>query len=74
MNKSEMEKKLAEYLDERYSLLFLNIDTSILARNEIFYNRACAAISISLIGIFTFLMEHIMSMSALTDYNELQLV
>ena len=45
MNKSEMEKKLAEYLDERYSLMFLNIDTSILARNEIFYNGACAAIA-----------------------------
>lgn len=45
MTRSQMEKKFAEYLDERYSLLFLNIDTSILARNEIFYNGACAAIA-----------------------------
>lgn len=45
MNKSEMEKKLAEYLDERYSLMFLNVDISVLANNEIFYNGACAAIA-----------------------------
>lgn len=44
MNKSEMEKKLAEYLDERYSLMFLNIDAPILARNKAFYNGVCAAI------------------------------
>ena len=45
MTRSQMEKKLAEYLDERYSLMFLNVDTSVLSRNEVFYNGACAAIA-----------------------------
>lgn len=45
MTRSQMEKKLAEYLDDRYSLMFLNIDTFISARNEIFYHGACAAIA-----------------------------
>lgn len=48
MNKSEMEKKLAEYLDERYSLtLDINESMSVRRRsaNMIFYNGACAAIA-----------------------------
>lgn len=46
MNKSEMEKKLAEYLDERYSLtLDINESMSVRSANMIFYNGACAAIA-----------------------------
>ena len=46
MNKSEMEKKLAEYLDERYSLT-LDINESMPVRGAYmtFYNGACAAIA-----------------------------
>ena len=45
MNKSEMEKKLAEYLDERYSLtLDINESMSVRSANMTFYNGACAAI------------------------------
>nr|DAT91211.1 MAG TPA: hypothetical protein [Caudoviricetes sp.] len=46
MNKSEMEKKLVEYLDERYSLtLDINESMSVRSANMIFYNGACTAIA-----------------------------
>ena len=46
MTKSQMEKKLAEYLDERYSLtLDINEPMPVRSANMIFYNGACAAIA-----------------------------
>ena len=46
MNKSEMEKKLAEYLDERYSLtLDINESMSVRGAYMTFYNGACEAIA-----------------------------
>lgn len=46
MTRSQMEKKLAEYLDERYSLtLDLNESMPVRSANMIFYNGACAAIA-----------------------------
>lgn len=46
MNKSEMEKKLAEYLDERYSLtLDINESMPVRSANMIFYNGAYTAIA-----------------------------
>ena len=46
MNKSEMEKKLVEYLDERYSLtLDINESMSVRSANMIFNNGACTAIA-----------------------------
>lgn len=46
MTRSQMEKKLAEYLDERYSLsLDINESMSVRSANMIFYNGACAAIA-----------------------------
>lgn len=46
MTRSQMEKKLAEYLDERYSLtLDFNESMPVRSANMIFYNGACAAIA-----------------------------
>lgn len=46
MTRSQMEKKLAEYLDERYSLtLDINEPMPVRSANMIFYNGACAAIA-----------------------------
>jgi hypothetical protein len=46
MNKKEMEKKLSEYLDERYSLIqTVGETTSTRGANMIFYNGACTAIA-----------------------------
>ena len=46
MTRSQMEKKLAEYLDERYSLtLDLNEPMPVRSANMIFYSGACAAIA-----------------------------
>lgn len=45
MTKREMEKRLAEYLDERYAAISIPDTCEGMVNEQIFYDGACAAIA-----------------------------